>query len=459
MKPGKLLRSSTFRLALIYMVLFASSVMVLLGFLYWSTVAYMSKQTDATITAEVTGLDEQYRQRGLDGLIAVIRERLERDPDSSLVYLLTTPEYKPLIGNLSTWPDIPPTSDGWLNFEFKDSRAGGRAFRARARPFTLKGGLQLLVGRDIRELEATQQLIIQALLWGIAITLGLALVGGIAMSRSMLRRIELINHTSREIIAGDLSRRIPMSGRADDFDQLAANLNSMLDEIQRLMEGIRHVSDNIAHDLRTPLTRLRNRLEQLLTDLDTNSPQLEQVERSIVDADQLLSTFAALLRIARIESGGHTANFISVDLAQLVQDALELYEALAEDKQVTLSTKVDTPVFIEGDRDLLFQSITNLLDNAVKYTPMGGHIELSIQLDDGVAELIVADNGPGIPGDEHDKVTQRFYRMQQSRSTPGNGLGLSLVQAVAKLHHAGFALQDNRPGLRASLRFKLDSHD
>ncbi|MFA9421061.1 MAG: sensor histidine kinase, partial [Gammaproteobacteria bacterium] len=352
MKHSKLLSSSTFRLALIYMVLFASSVMVLLGFLYWSTVAYMSNQTDATIAAEVTGLAEQYRQRRLDGLIAVIRKRLELDPDSSLVYLLTTPDYKPLIGNLSTWPGTTPTSDGWLNFQFKDSRAGGRLFHARARQFTLKGDFHLLVGRDIRELEATQQLIIQALLWGLAITLGLALVGGIAMSRSMLRRIELINHTSREIIAGDLSRRIPMSGRSDDFDQLAANLNTMLDEIERLMDGIRHVSDSIAHDLRTPLTRLRNRLEQLHTDLDTNSPQLEQVERSIADADQLLSTFAALLRIARIESGGHKANFISVDLTQLVQDASELYEALAQDKQITLSTKADASVCMEGDRDL-----------------------------------------------------------------------------------------------------------
>ena len=240
---------------------------------------------------------------------------------------------------------------------------------------------------------------------------------------------------------------------------IAIDIGDMLDEIQRLMEGIRHVSDNIAHDLRTPLTRLRNRLEQLLTDVDANSPQLEPVERSIADADQLLSTFAALLRIARIESGGHTANFVSVDLAQLVKDASELYEALAEEKQLTLSTKVDTPVFVEGDRDLLFQSITNLLDNAVKYTPMGGQIELSAQSDDGVIELIVADNGPGIPDDEHDKVMQRFYRMQQSRSTPGNGLGLSLVQALAKLHHARFILQDNKPGLRAILRFKLDSRD
>jgi len=439
------------------MVLFASSVMVLLGFLYWSTVAYMSNQTDATIAAEVTGLAEQYRQRRLEGLIAVIRKRLELDPDSSLVYLLTTPDYTPLIGNLSTWPDITPTSDGWLNFQFKDSRAGGRLFQARARQFTLQGDLHLLVGRDIRELEATQQLIIQALLWGVAITLGLALVGGIAMSRSMLRRIELINHTSRKIIAGDLSRRIPMSGRSDDFDQLAANLNTMLDEIERLMDGIRHVSDSIAHDLRTPLTRLRNRLEQLHTDLDTNSPQLEQVERSIADADQLLSTFAALLRIARIESGGHKANFILVDLTPLVRDASELYEALAEDKQITLSTKAEAAVCIEGDRDLLFQAITNLLDNAVKYTPQGGHIGLSVQLVNGVAELMVADSGPGIPVDEYEKVTQRFYRMQQSRSTTGSGLGLTLVHAVAKLHHVEFILQDNQPGLKATLRFKLDS--
>lgn len=457
MKPAKLLGSSAFRLALVYMVLFASSVMLLLGFLYWSTVAYMSKQTDATIAAEVTGLAEQYRQRRLDGLIAVIRNRLELDPDSSLVYLLATAEYKPLIGNLSSWPDIPPSSDGWLNFEFKDDRANGRMFRARARHFTLDGDFQLLVGRDIRELEATQQLIIQALLWGIAITLGLALVGGITMSRSMLRRIELINHTSREIIAGDLSRRVPMSGRDDDFDQLAANLNSMLDEIQRLMEGISQVSDNIAHDLRTPLTRLRNRLEQMHTDLDLGDQQLEQVEQSIADADQLLSTFAALLRIARIESGGHKVKLTPVDLKQLVQDAAELYEALAQEMHITLTTKADTSVFMDGDRDLLFQAVTNLLDNAVKYSAQGGHIDLVVQQVDGVAELVVADTGPGIPAGEHDRVTQRFYRMEKSRSKPGNGLGLSLVQAVAKLHHAELILQDCQPGLRVLLRFRLGS--
>lgn len=185
--------------------------------------------------------------------------------------------------------------------------------------------------------------------------------------------------------------------------------------------------------------------------------QLEPVERSIADADQLLSTFAALLRIARIESGGHKVNFISVDLAQLVQDACELYEALAQEKQITLSAKADTSVFMEGDRDLLFQAITNLLDNAVKYTPREGHIELVIQQIGSIAELVVADNGPGIPDDEHDRVTQRFYRMQKSRSRPGSGLGLSLVQAVANLHHAELILQDCQPGLRVLLRFKTGS--
>jgi len=437
------------------MVLFASSVMVLLGFLYWSTVAYMSRQTDATIEAEVTGLDEQYRQRGLDGLILVIGKRLEADPDSSLVYLLTTPDHRPLIGNLSTWPNIRPTSDDWLNFQFKDNRAGGRMFHARARPFTLNGGFHLLVGRDIRELRATQQLIISALLWGVAITLGLALIGGIAMSRSMLHRIELINHTSRKIIAGDLSRRIPLSGRSDDFDQLATNLNIMLDEIERLMDGIRHVSDNIAHDLRTPLTRLRNRLEQIHNGLGSDGPQLEQVERGIADADQLLSTFAALLRIARIESGGHKGNFEAVEIARMVEDAFELYGALAEDSQIRLTAEARTSVCVNGDRDLLFQAITNLIDNAVKYTPRGGNIEVTVQQENGFAELTVADDGPGIPVEEYDKVTQRFYRMQAARNTPGSGLGLSLVHAVAKLHHADLILQDNQPGLRASLRFKV----
>jgi signal transduction histidine kinase len=452
--PSNLLATSTFRLLLAYVALFAGSVLLLLGFIYWSTVAYMSKQTDATIEAEITGLAEQYRERGLNGLADTISDRLERDPDSSSVYLFAAPDRRPLAGNLSFWPQVSPSADGWLDFEFRDPRAGGRLFQARARSFVLQGGMHLLVGRDTRELKSTQQLITRALLWGLAITLALALAGGALMSRGMLRRIESINETSRNIMAGDLSQRVPTRATGDEFDQLAGNLNSMLDEIERLMDGIRHVSDNIAHDLRTPLTRLRNRLERLLNELEDEDPRREQVERGIADADGLLSTFAALLRIARIEAGGHRSEFGSVDLAALVRDAAELYEVLAEARQLRLETRVDDEVSLQGDRDLLFQALINLLDNAIKYTPAGGRVSLELRRRGEAVDIVVGDSGPGIPAAQRDQVGQRFYRLENSRSTPGSGLGLSLVEAVAKLHRASLLLEDNAPGLKATLRLR-----
>jgi len=452
-----LLRTSTFRLALVYMVLFAGSVLILLGFIYWSTVAYMAEQTDATIRAEITGLAEQYRQRGLNGLEQTIAERVERDPDGSSVYLIATPNRRPIAGNLSPWPNATPGPDGWLEFELEDAQARGRVFQARARAFVLQDGLQLLVGRDTRELKATQRLITRALLWGVAITLALALLGGVVMSRGMMRRIELINQASRNIMAGDLSQRIPIRGSGDELDQLAGNLNRMIDEIERLMDGIRHVSDNIAHDLRTPLTRLRNRLEQLQLDLDDGSPHRESVEQGLTDADQLLATFAALLRIARIEAGGHAAKSAPVELAALVHDAAELYQALAEEKQLRFTMQADDSISVTGDRDLLFQALTNLLDNAVKYTPAGGEVSLRLQRNGNTADITVSDSGIGIAEDERDKVGQRFYRLESSRSTPGSGLGLSLVKAVARLHHAELLLEDNAPGLKATLRLPIEA--
>jgi signal transduction histidine kinase len=229
----------------------------------------------------------------------------------------------------------------------------------------------------------------------------------------------------------------------------------MIDEIERLMDGIRHVSDNIAHDLRTPLTRLRNQLEQLLIDLPGDSSHRGQVEQGIADADQLLATFAALLRIARIEAGGHTAKFEPVELAALVRDAAELYEALAEEKQLRFATRIEDSVCVDGDRDLLFQALTNLLDNAIKYTPAGGEVSLELKRSGNTADIAVGDSGSGIPAAERDKVGQRFYRLESSRSTPGSGLGLSLVKAVARLHRAALLLEDNAPGLKATLRLPL----
>ena len=453
MKATDLLTSSSFRLSLIYMVLFAGSVLLLLGFLYWATVGYMAEQTDATIEVEITGLAEQYQKGGLAPLVNILQDRVERDPDSSSVYLLASPSFKPLAGNIDAWPDVETGSDGWLTFAFQDTRAGGRVFEARARPFLLTGGLHLLVGRDTRELKATQQLIIRALVWGMLLTLALALAGGIIMSRSMLRRIERITQASREIMAGDLQRRVETTGTDDEFDQLAVSLNAMLDEIEHLMDGIRHVTDNIAHDLRTPLTRLRARLEQLRANLRKDSVNAAYVEQSIADADQLLATFGALLRISRIEAGGLKANVENVDLAALVRDAAELYDAVDEEKEVTIDTRLDAKPRVQGDRDLLFQAIINLLDNAIMYSPLAGGILIQLSERDLHPVLTIADSGPGIPVKEHEKVLQRFYRMDHSRTQHGSGLGLSLVAAVARMHNATIEFDDNRPGLIAELHF------
>ena len=455
MRPTELLRSSTFRLAILYMILFAGSASMLLGFIYWSTVAFMAEQVDTTIEAEIQGLAEQYRQRGLNGLVRTINERVERNAESSALYLVAWPTYRPLAGNLAGWPQETPSEDGWLDFPLQDPEGKLDELAARARVFELSGNFKLLVGRDVRVLQNTQALIVQALLWGLAVTAGLALIGGVMLSRTTLRRLEDINTTSQEIMAGNLDRRVPTRGTADDFDQLAANLNAMLDEIQRLMDGIRHVSDNIAHDLRTPLTRLRQQLEGLQDDTLPEAVRREQVEKSIADADQLLATFSALLRITRMEAGGYEPSFSELTLRELIEDAAELYQVVAEEAGIELSIDIldDTP--IQADRDLLFQALTNLLDNAIKFCPAGGSIRVATARKDASVTLSVADSGPGIPEADRERVLERFYRMESSRSTSGSGLGLSLVSAIANVHQASLALTDNQPGLKITLSFPL----
>ncbi len=434
------------------MGLSVGSVVILLGFLYWATAGYMDRQTDATIDAEITGLAEQYRQRGLAGLRAVIAERVSRDPTGSSVYLLAGEGFSPVIGNLNRWPEAVPGEDGWVSFRLREwglDRTDEHL--ARARTFRLRGGLHLLVGRDVRDLEATRGLILTALGWGLAIMIGLALGGGLMMSAGMVRRLEAINQTSREIMGGDLSRRVPTNGSGDDFDQLAANLNQMLERIGALMSSVRQVSDNIAHDLRTPLTRLRTKLELASTEPDAPETLRLAVEGAIADAEELLGTFNALLRIARIESGRGSTAFGELDLGHLVQDVVELYEPLAAERQQRLAVEAGAPAPARGDRDLLFQALANLVDNAIKYTPPGGSIQVAVTREATEVALCVADSGPGIPPELRERVLERFYRLDDSRSTPGNGLGLSLVKAVVDLHGGRLRLEDNAPGLRVCL--------
>lgn len=447
MKLLSQLRTSTFQLALLYMVVFATSVFLLLAFIYWRTAGFMTAQTDETIEAEIAGLAEQYRGRGVNGLITIIRERVARDPNAKSLYLLTTEDYLKLAGNLNTWPEGAESQGSWINFTLDESLGWtGPPRLARARVFEVQGGLRLLVGRDVDDLNTLKSLIETAINWGMGITLALALLGGFMMSRSTTRRIEVINNTSRKIMNGHLSQRIPTRGTQDDFDQLAENLNQMLDRIVYLMEGIRHVSDSIAHDLRTPLTRLRNQLETTLMMVD-NDEARDQAAKAVAEADQLLATFNALLRIARLETRGNTtADVRPVSLGMLVSDACELYEALAEDKAQTFTQDIDEDVMVEGDRDLLFQMVSNLIDNAIKYTPEEGEIVVRVMPDSEAAVFEVGDSGIGVPDDEKGQIFQRFYRVGKSRSKPGNGLGLSLVSAVTEIHQGSIGLFDHHPG-------------
>jgi signal transduction histidine kinase len=414
----------------------------------------MDRQTTLTIDAEIRGLAEQYRRRGLTGLTSVIGERVARDPVGSSVYLLVDDRLERVVGNLDRWPPEEPDAEGWIRFRLREwGPDHAEEHEARAQVFQLRGGLRLLVGRDVRDLESTRALILDALTWGLAITAALALLGSWLMSASLVRRLEAINQISRDIMEGDLARRIPLSGSGDDFDQLAVSLNRMLERIEALMASVRQVSDNIAHDLRTPLTRLRNKLELLGAELPESGEARTLAEETIADAEEMLATFNALLRIARIESGSRRAAFGCVNLIPLIEDLVELYEPLAAERGQRLDLEMDGPVYIEGDRDLLFQATINLLDNAIKYTQTGGRIAVSVQTDGALARIVVADNGPGIPDELHGQVFRRFFRVDESRATPGSGLGLSLVQAVVQLHRASIALSNNRPGLRVTLTF------
>jgi signal transduction histidine kinase len=451
---AKFLQSSVFRLALLYASLSLGAVVILLGYIYWATAGHMARQIHETIEAEIRGLAEHYRRRDLAGLTRIIAERVSRDSNGASVYLLTDDDFSPLVGNLDRWPDAPIGSDGWTRFRLLEWGADkSEEHEARARTFLLRGGLRLLVGRDVRELEATRRLILNALAWGLAITVGLAVGIGLIMSSRVASRIEAINQTGREIMEGDLSRRVPRDDSGDDFDQLAANLNLMLERIEGLMASVRQVSDNIAHDLRTPLTRLRTRLE-LARDGDSQRAR-STLESAIEDADELLGTFNALLRIARIESGSQRSAFAELDMASLVADVAELYEPVASGKEQHLEVQSAGKLIVSGDRNLLFQALANLVDNAIKYTPDGGRITLSARQIEGRVVIMVADTGPGVPAKLRERVFERFYRVDDSRATQGNGLGLSLVRAVANLHGAEILLTDNQPGLKVELRLAL----
>jgi signal transduction histidine kinase len=446
MRLRRLFRTSVFQLTLGYVALFAVSVGALSAFIYWATLGYLERQTNAIIDAEINGLAEQYERTGLAGLADIINERVERDPEHRSVYLLADAIGRPLAGNVS-WPaTIDAVSGQWVDFIKRDDR--GNETPVRAALYSVGPGFRLLVGRDIRELTEIRRVLRSASMYGVSLTLALALVGGLLMALSAQRRLAELNRTTRQIMAGDLSRRALLKGSNDEHDELASNINAMLDQIENLLAGMRHVADSVAHDLRGPLTRLRNRLEMLAA---ATEPSHEDLAECVGQLDHVLATFNALLRIARVESGAYRSAFKPVDLAPIVHDVCELYQAAADERQLEFESTQAEAVEVFGDRELLAQALTNLLDNAVKYTPTGGKIAVRLERSGDIARLSVADSGPGVPEADRNRVLQRFMRLDRARSQPGAGLGLALVNAVTMQHHGRLVLGDNRPGLIVTL--------
>ena len=454
-------KSSAFRITLVYVLLFGLSVSIILGFIYWSTIVYQTNQTDDDINAEIKALSAIYARKGYPGLVTVLSERIEQQrPGDSTLYLLTDSQFRPLVGNINRWPPIAYNREGWLDFKLDDLQdESGSEFSARARTFEVENRFNLLVGQGMKDLQTMKALVGDAMVWGLMLTVALGLIGGLMLRQTLRSRLGAINQTSRKIMQGDLRKRIDTRGTGDEFDQLATNLNSMLDQIEHGMHGVRRVSDNIAHDLKTPLARLRNRVEELKVKVAGKPEEEAAAEQIIQEADGLLLTFNALLRIARIEHSEQRKGFAKVDINSILADLQDLYEPLIEEKGQTLKVEISKPMEIEADRDMLFQAFANLLDNAIKYTPQKGEISIRSFKKSRHWFVEIADNGPGIPEDEHEKVLQRFYRLDQSRSTPGSGLGLALVFAVLKLHQLQLSFFDNKPGLRVVITIERPGHE
>jgi len=450
----KLHKTFSFRLALWYVGLFAGSATVVFAFIWWAAVAFMLRQTDDIIESEIWNLAEQYDERGLAALSMQISARQRTEGSRSNIYLLADRDLRYLAGNMRQWPHgiVPKGFPEWFTIKVT-SEMENRSTQARVRVITLMGKVHLLVGRELSDVLRARAIMATAMAGGLFVTVIMGLVWGNVMSRKLLGRLEEINRASQEIMVGSLSRRIPRSGRDDEFDRLADNLNDMLDRIGELIDTVRQVSDNIAHDLRSPLTRLRSRLELALLEKPDAAAQRLAMEEAIGQAESIIATFNALLTIARAESAAARAETQDIDLSALARDAAELYEPLAEDKGLAMDMDVEAGLSLTGNRHLLSQAVANLLDNAVKYTPEGGRVRVAAWREGGAVALRVADTGPGIPEEERANVLKRFYRLDASRCTPGSGLGLSLVAAVARLHGARLTLADAGPGLAVEMRF------
>ncbi|MHB8743795.1 MAG: sensor histidine kinase [Sulfuricaulis sp.] len=443
----ELTRSAPFRIAAYYAGWFALSVALLFGFVYWNSTVELTQQLQTATQQETQSLLRLYRERGWEALRSEVGERAQRGVANGPFYTLQDRDGRVRAGNID--PVTP--FEGWKQIRRHllpnqdDDSALVLLFGTR-----IKEGL-LVVGRSLAPIDELQEVLLSGLGWTLGLTVVLALLGGIAMSRSALRRVEMIVAASNDIMEGNLARRLPVSGFDDEIDHLALTINRMLERIQALIEGLRQVSSDIAHDLRTPLGRLRQRLESARRAELSPENCAATLDRAVAEINTILETFSALLSIAQIESRARRSRFAVFDISALARDIVESFEAVAENQGQRITGRLAVDISLRGDRELLAQALVNLIENAIRHSPVGTAIEVTLEDTANGSVLGVSDTGPGIPAAEQENVLRRFYRLEKSRTTPGSGLGLALVKAIADLHDACLVLADNAPGLRVEL--------
>ena len=429
-----------------------ASIVVILSYVYYDTISLLEQQDEETIRADVLGLTDQYRVGGVAGILETIERRNAQK--SEMLYMLADPSGNHIAGNLVSLPINSIPDDSWFDFKIKSADKYATAdHTAHGYNVQLPDGYQLVVARDVEDIRVFRDRILYSLYWGLGFAVVIGLGVGTAFSRSFLRRVDSITNTSQKIMNGNLSDRMPISGSGDELDRLAHSLNDMLNKIELLMQGMREVSGNVAHDLKTPLTRMRARLEDALRGEDKDA-QRHALEQNVHDCDNLLATFNALLSITQLEAGQQRTSLENLDAFATLADVVELYEPLAEENHGTIQLRAQPGLIIKAKRELMAQALTNLLDNALKYGASkdgGTHIIVSGRIEQSNTVISVSDQGAGIPEKDRTRVLDRFVRLDESRTKPGNGLGLSLVSGIATLLGGKLILQDNNPGLKAEL--------
>ncbi|UPY36468.1 HAMP domain-containing sensor histidine kinase [Sediminicoccus sp. KRV36] len=441
-QPPRLLQSAGFRFALLFVGIFSVAAAFLVAVLWWATAGALDRQTIAAIRTDASALVERYREAGSRGLIEAIEERLSLDAENETIYLLVNAAGVKLAGNLTIWPTAIGEEGVWFRTRIQHDGATAEA-RVHRRDLP---GLRLLVGRDESERVQLRLLLTEGVAWSLGAVLIFAVMGAAVIRRALQQRMRPAVATAQGIAAGDFSQRVPISPQGDEFDRLGATMNAMLDRIAALMAGMRGVADAIAHDLRTPIARARAKLEESLVTAASEDALRAAVEEGIADLDNITRIFQALLRIAEAEAGARRAAFAPLDLPEVLRDAAEFYDVMAEAREQVLQTEMPEHLPMLGDRDLLLQAVANLLDNAIKFTPGGGVVRLTARQDEAGIEIAVCDSGPGLSPEDRARAMDRFFRADASRNLPGSGLGLALVRAVAQLHGGEVMLADAVPG-------------